>query len=185
MKPNYIGIIGGILVFASLALPWWTLSMSSSLMGFSFSVDLSVYPYQARVSAIGVSSTAEIGLWYGWVALALVVLGGLSGIVGSVRSDKAKMLVVGGVLALLSIIIFALGLQMELSKAPPAPNFPGVGLFSTGSYNFEGTSMNYSTYLSFGFWLVLVAAVVMFVASRRKPVEAVVPPPPPPPLATQ
>jgi hypothetical protein len=186
LKPNYIGIVGGILAFISLVLPWWTMTMSSSLMGVAYSIDVSMYPYQARIGGMGISLPVTMDLWFGWVALALVVLGGLLGIVGSVKSDKARMmLVVGGVLALLSIVVFALGLQIELSKAPPVSGFPAVGLFSSGSYSYEEISMNYSTYLSFGFWLALVAAVVMFVASRRKPVEAVVPPPPPPPLATQ
>ena len=186
MKPNYIGIVGGILAFISLVLPWWTMTMSSSLMGVAYSIDVSMYPYQTRVGGMGISLPVTMDLWFGWVALALVVLGGLLGIVGSVKSDKARMmLVVGGVLALLSIVVFALGLQIELSKVPPVSGFPAVGLFSSGSYSYEGTSMDYSTYLSFGFWLALVAAVVMFVASRRKPVEAVVQPPPPPPLATQ
>jgi hypothetical protein len=181
LKPNIIGIVGGILAFVSLALPWWTLSMSSTIMGMSVSVDVSVYPYQATASALGFSVPADIGIWYGWVALAFVLIGGLLGIVGSVKLDKAKLLTIGGVLALLSIIIFALGLYLELAKAPPAEGFPAVGIFASGSYNYEGTSMNYSAYLSFGFWLALVAAIVMFVASRKKPVEAVAPPPPPPP----
>lgn len=83
-----------------------------------------MYPYQARVGGMGISLPVTMDLWFGWVALALVVLGGLLGIVGSVKSDKARMmLVVGGVLALLSIVVFALGLQIELSKAPPVLRF--------------------------------------------------------------
>jgi len=185
LKPNYIGIVGGILAFISLALPWWTMAMSSSIMGVAYSIDVSVYPYQATASAMGVSVTVTMQLWFGWAALVLVVLGGLFGIVGSVISDKQKMLLVAcGVLVLLSIIIFAAGLQSELSKAPPVPGLPTVALFSSGSYSYMGVSMNYSTYLSFGFWLSLVAAIIMFVASMRKPVKAVPAPPPPPPLPT-
>jgi hypothetical protein len=181
LKLNVIGIVGGILSFVSLALPWWTMSMSSTLMGMSFSVDVSVYPYQATMSALGMSEAADMGIWYGWAALALVLIGGLIGIVASVKPDKAKLLAIGGVLSILSIIIFAAGLQLELAKAPPAENLPVVGLFGGGTYNYEGTSMNYASYLSFGFWIALVAAIVMFVASRKKPTEAAAFPPPPPP----
>lgn len=173
LKPNYIGIVGGILAFISLALPWWTLSMSTT--GVPISVDVSVYLYQ--VTTAGLTVTME--LWYAWAALAFVIIGGLLGIVGSVTALGRKLLIAGGVLALLSIIIFAAGLQNELSKIPVT----GIGLFSSGSYSYMGVSLNYSTYLSFGFWLALVAAIIMFVASRKKPAP-IVPTPPPPSVPT-
>jgi len=104
-----------------------------------------------------------------WLALVLVLFSGLLGIVGSLKLDS-KGLLGGGILALLSVIIFAVGLQIQLSTAEMT-----LGLFSSG----EG----YLTYLSFGFWIALVAAIVMFVASRKKPAEAAAFPPPPPPPA--
>ncbi|MEM2971205.1 MAG: hypothetical protein QW270_02115 [Candidatus Bathyarchaeia archaeon] len=79
---------------------------------------------------------------------------------------------------MLSIIIFAVGLQSEISKAPTIAGGPMVGLFSSGSYNFMGLSMDYSTYLSFGFWLALVAAIIMLVAPMKAPVETAPAPPP-------
>jgi hypothetical protein len=188
LKPNYIGIIGGILAFVSLALPWWTMTMSSTLMGLTYSVDVSVYPYQARASALGFSTTVAMELWFGWVALALIVLGGVLGLVGSLMLAKGKMLIaVGGILALLSVIVFAVGLQIELSKTAPLEEGPMVGLFSSGSYNLMEISMNYSTYLSFGFWIALIAAIIMLIAAKKAPIEtapAPTPPPPPPPPPT-
>lgn len=178
MKPNYIGIIGGILAFISLALPWWTVTLSSSIMELTYSADISVYLYQVTVSAMGFSMTITMDIWFGWVALALVAIGGLLGIVGSMVIDKRKMvLIIGGILVLLSLIIFAAGLQNELSKAPLTSGFPTFGLFSSGSIDFMEISMNYSSYLSFGFWLALVAAIIMFVAAMRKPEETVSQPP--------
>lgn len=180
MKLNYVGIVGGILAFVSLALPWWTMAMSGTAMGMTVSVDVSLYPHQAKASVLGISTTVPMELWFGWAALALVVLGGVIGIVGSVMAGKGKMmLIIGGILALLSITVFAAGLQSELSKAPILTGFPGVSLFSSGSYSYMGMSMNYSTYLSFGFWLALVAAIIMLVASRKMPVKAAFAPPPP------
>lgn len=156
--------------------------MSSSFLGISFAVDLSVNLYQARASALGISVAADLSLWYGWAALALIVIGGILGILDSVKFGKRKLIAIGGVLVLLSAVIFAAGLQMELSKAPPAEDFPMVNLFSSGSYDSEsaGVSMNYSSYLSFGFWLAIVAAFIMLFVSMKKPMEELAAPPPPP-----
>ncbi|MEM0007007.1 MAG: hypothetical protein QXR89_01905 [Candidatus Bathyarchaeia archaeon] len=206
MKVNYVGIIGGILAFISLALPWWTMNMSISAGGEipipgPYSVDISIYPYKGTVSAsimgIPISMDISINVWYGWAALVLVVVGGILGILGSIISGNKVMLVVGGILALLSIIIFAAGLQIELSQGMSIPpptgtgtplQLPALGLFSSGSFVLMDVPVNYSTYLSFGFWIALIAAILMFVAMRKAekvappptPVEAPAPPPPPP-----
>lgn len=180
MKINYIGIVAGIIAFISLALPWWTMTMSAEVMGMKISAGVSVYPSQATASAMGASQTVAMELWFGWAALALIIIAGVAAIVGSLIIGKnGKMiLVVAGILALLSIIIFAVGLQGELSKAAPVSGFPIVGLFSSGSWSFMGASLDYSTYLSFGFWLALVAAIIAFISSGKHPMV-----PPPAPLA--
>jgi hypothetical protein len=177
LKPNIIGIVGGILAFISLALPWWTMSVSS----FGISVGVSVYPYMAGMS--GFDMATGISLWYGWVALALIIVGGLLGIVGSVKPDKTKMLSIGGALALVSIIIFAVGLQLDFLNIPSTEGSPALALFGGGSLSVSGYDVSYFAYLSFGFWIALVAAIVMFVASRKKPTATAVSPPPPPPPA--
>jgi len=164
LKPNIIGIVGGVLAFVSLALPWWTITASA--WGMTFSADMYLYQVSDLPSSLGIP--VEPG-WFMWLALVLVLFSGLLGIVGSLKLDS-KGLLGGGILALLSVIIFAVGLQIQLSTAEMT-----LGLFSSG----EG----YLTYLSFGFWIALVAAIVMFVASRKKPAEAAAFPPPPPPPA--
>jgi hypothetical protein len=183
LKLNIIGIIGAIIAFISLALPWWTMSISSSMVGISYTGDVSIYPYEARVSAMGFSMAVDLTLWYGYVAFALVVLGGLLGIVGSVAQKGRMMLLGGGALALLSIIVFVAGLQLDLSRALMS-GWPVVGLFGSGTYSpTEGLAMNYTAYLSFGFWIALVAGIMMLVASlSKKPVQAAPPPPPQPPI---
>jgi len=183
LKPNIIGIVGGILTFVSLALPWWTMSVSSALgeLG-SITIDVSVYPFMASMG--GLDTAVGISLWYGWVALALIIIGGLLGIVGSLKPDKAKMLSYGGILALVSIIIFAVGLQVDFLSIPSTEGSPTFALFGGSTVSESGYEISYFAYLSFGFWIALVAAIVMFVASRKKPAEAVAPlPPPPPPVA--
>jgi hypothetical protein len=180
LKPNIIGIVGGILAFISLALPWWTMSVSS----FGISMDVSVYPYMAGVSGIGLTGIGGLN-WYGWLALVLVVIGGLLGLMGGVKPDKVKMLSYGGALALVSIIIFAVGLQLDFLNVPSTEGAPTLALFGGGSLSASdyGVDVSYFAYLSFGFWIALVAAIMMFVASKKKPIVAGVAPPPPPPSA--
>jgi hypothetical protein len=166
LKPNYIGIIAGILAFISIALPWWTLTISAG-GEISLSSDISVYLYQ--VTSAGLSIT--LNTWYTWAALALVIVGGILSIVGSVTAIGKKLLLGGGVLALLSIIIFAVGLQMDITSTSLGE--AGVGLFSSGSY----MGASYSSYLSYGFWIALVAAIIAFVAFAKHPTEAAAAPP--------
>ncbi|MEM2987417.1 MAG: hypothetical protein QXK26_00075 [Candidatus Bathyarchaeia archaeon] len=197
MKVNYVGVIGGILAFISLALPWWTLTFSSSVMGFTISADVSIYPYRGAISFMGFTMDIPINLWFGLASLAFIIIGGILGIVGSITQAKGKAaLIIGGFLALLSIIVFAAGLQSEFSKGTSIPSpvpgespleIPAVGLFSNGTWNLMGTSLNYTSYLSFGFWLALVAAILMLAGVKKveeaaptpAPVTLPVPPPPP------
>jgi hypothetical protein len=157
MKLNYVGIVGAIIAFISIALPWWTVSVLGATGNW--------YLYNAGDYGAG------LNLWYNWVALLLIILGGVVGLAGSTMLNGKKMLIGGGLLALLSIIIFAAGLQMDLSSHNAL-----VGIFSTGTY---------STYLSYGFWLALVAAIIMLVAMRySKPTSQTPSPQPSPPPPT-
>jgi len=152
--------------------------------GLSFGI--SVYPYMARVTGFD-NLDLGLSLWYGWVVLALIVIGGLLGIIGSAKSGNNKLLSVGGGLALFSVIIFAVGLQLDFLNLPSGLG-SGTVIYGSGSQalvlfgigSLGGGFENYFAYLSFGFWIALVAAIVMFIASRRKPVVAMAPPPLPP-----
>ena len=173
LKPNFKGIVGAIMAFISLALPWWTITIDNSPVvygGTSYSI--SIYTYQTTViTNFGLSIHLGISTWYAWVALVLIVLGGLLGIAGSLVQNARRMLAAGGLFALLSTIIFAAGLQIELSKSPVFSDISvgstRVGLFSSGIFSTGG--IHFTTYLSFGFWLALVAAVIMLATSLRKP----------------
>jgi hypothetical protein len=125
-------------------------------------------------------TAASMNLWFSWTALALVVIGGLLSLAGSVITVKRRILLaLGGTLVSLSIIVFAAGLQNQISSWSV-----GEGLFSIGSYWSPLGPSSYASYLSFGFWLALVAAIMMFAALMRKPSKAIPPPPPPPPPPT-
>lgn len=130
------------------------------------SFDVSIYLYQVSSSGITVTT---FNTWYTWAALAFVIVGGILSIVGSVVAKGKTILLIGAVLTLLSIIIFALGLQMDLSSNLGEA---GIGLFSSGSY----LGANFSSYLSFGFWIALVAAIIAFVAYTKHPAEVAAPP---------
>ena len=96
--------------------------MTAERARISMSAGVSIYPYQATASAMGASAIVTMELWFGWAALAFIVITGIAGIVGSliVGKNGKIILTVAGILALLSIIIFAIGLQNELSKGSPS-----------------------------------------------------------------
>jgi hypothetical protein len=173
LKLNLIGIVGVILAFIGLVLPWWTMTFSMTLQT-TLSYTASIYLYQTTASGIGMTITNVINLWYGWVAFTLLVLGALLGIAGSLMTRARMILILGGILALLSVIVFVAGLQNDLSSTS---GLSGIGLFSSGSYS----SFSYMTYLSYGFWIALVGAILMLIASVIKPKVAAPPTPPPSP----
>jgi hypothetical protein len=134
------------------------------------------YLYNAGTYGTGLT------LWYDWVALLLVILSGIIGFAGSIMQNLKKLLIGGGILSLLSIIIFAVGLQLDLSSHNSSELGISLNVFSSGSIS---VGFSYSTYLSFGFWLALVAAIIMLVAMRYpKPTAQAPSPPPSPPQPT-
>jgi len=166
MKLNYIGIVGAIIAFISISLPWWTYIES----GVSY--DLKLYDQ---------GSLTSLNIWYGWVALLFLIIGGLLGLAGSVMLDGKKTVMGGGILALIAIIIFPVGLQTDLMRLNVS-----FGVFFSGTIS----GVTVSTYLSYGFWLALLAAIIMLVATRYpKPTPKAPSPPPssqssPPPPTT-
>jgi len=169
---RHSGIIGAILAFISLALPWWVVNISSSEMGYPYSAVGTVYLYQYSVSIFGVGAIVSSNLplhWYATTALVFLILSGLLGLIGYfIVSGRKVALALGGILALFSIIIFSVGLQNDISNGAVS-NYPtGASLFSSGSYSLLGVSINYSAYLSFGFWLALVATIIMFAGIHQE-----------------
>lgn len=155
MKLNALGLIAAILAFITIILPWYSDSVSNySLLDF-FNI----------ASSVGFAGGTVLIL----ATLVLIVIGGLIGLVGSFIAGKTgkSLLIVGGVLVILSPIVFAVRVM-------------DVGLPLFGSYG------GASVYVSFGFFLAVVAAILIFVSLRRHPMEAEVVPlapvsPPPPP----
>jgi hypothetical protein len=114
------------------------------------------------------SQVISLNLWFCWAVLGLLALAGVLAIVGSVMMGKGnRILLVGGVIDLLSVAVFAIGLQNELSTVAS-----GLDLFKTAS----GSWGTLATYLSFGFWGALVAGVAMLVAATRGGAAVIAPP---------
>lgn len=171
-KLNNLGILGAIVAFTSLVMPWWNMTASVPIVGLgnSTAIDFPLYLYSnsTRLFTNPPSQVISLNLWFCWVTLALAALAGILAIVGSMIIGKGnRILLIGGVIGLLSIVVFAIGLYIELSTTGS-----GLDLFKTAS----GTWGTLATYLSFGFWAALVAAVTMLVAAMRSGAMATAPP---------
>jgi hypothetical protein len=138
LKLNYIGIFGGVLALISIVLPWISI--------FVFNLNLlDLVNLTALASALpGVAAVEAI--IYG--TFALLIIGGIFGLVGGcIAGGKGKSILgVGGVLTILSIIVFAAGLGSQ-----------GVPLFVILP--------------AIGFWLALIAGIIMLVAMKKHPIE--------------
>lgn len=159
MRPGLLGIVGGIIALVSIALPWWTMTQTVSPLGITMSYSTNIYPY--RVSAPLHDFDVGERLWFGWVSLALILVGGALGIVGGIK-QISSLLFAGGAFALISIGVFAVGLLLELPNMPFMVESPRA-LFYFGAYGFS--PFQFSIYLSFGFWLALVSCTLMLAAS--------------------
>ena len=170
-KLNYLGILGAIVAFASLSMPWWNLRASIPIMGLGNStvIDFPLYLFSTSASAIVNPSTqvVSLDLWFCWATLALIASAGIFAIVGSIAIGKGnRILLVGGIVGLISIIVFAIGLQTELTALGS-----GLNLFTMAS----GPWGALTAYLSYGFWGALVATVTMLVAATRGSIKRTVP----------
>jgi hypothetical protein len=161
---DQLGILGAIVAFASLTMPWWNITTIIPIMGLgnSTAIDFPLYLYSTSASIVAIPSTqiVPLDLWFCWVALPLVASAGILAIVGSIAIGRGKrILLLAGVVGLLSIVVFAIGLQSGLSDIGS-----GLDLFTMAS----GPWGMLTAYLSYGFWTTLAAAITMLVAATRE-----------------
>ena len=151
LKFDYFGVVGGIMALVSPLLPWWTMTMAIEGLPRVFSI----YTYQATYSVLGEVISVNENLWYGHAVLALVLAGGFLEIAGSLIRYR-RLIYVGMLFAVFAVSIFPVGLETN-----------GHQLFSA----IASGEMPYSSYLSFGYWLAVGAAVVpllsRFVTNRK------------------
>ena len=188
---NKIGIVGVILALIGLLLPWWEIGLSvwetTNGKTVTISASISVFLYQISSRNFNPPQTITIDVIpFILFVLPLIFISiglGLKGCLIDNEKKEKVLLISAGSLMMLSTVIFAFTLQAELLASPPAPYFffdypgreppyclvpiPKVGIFSNGTSTFEGVSMNYSSYLSIGFWFTISAAIVLLIASQR------------------
>ena len=169
-KVNYLAIVAGIIALTSLFLPWFV--MNFTLKATNTIVNFTAYLYQISGSVdVGASQTASINVWFGLTAIAFIVVAAVCAFTGSLMpGKKGKMLIyVTGILSILSIIIFALGLissdfagndgfeytltyfQNNLGLTDQQINGGRTGAFNIGM-------------IGYGIWLALVAGIIAFAA---------------------
>lgn len=135
--------------------------------------DTWIYPYSVNVGvgetySSGPVLSVSMNRWFGWAALILIVLAGALAIVGSLIVGRRGriLLVVAGILAVLSVSVFAGGMQSELSQASPNVGYP-LNTFPTVQPTLVGYSYIY--YYDYGFWIALVAGILAFVSVITHP----------------
>jgi hypothetical protein len=168
LKADFASVAGGLLAVSSLAFPWWTVSVVFRTMGIAHDPGyMSLYLYRADATATGWSRNSHLNLSFGWITLALVVSAGLLGILGGLRG-RTRMVLIGGSCAIASVTVFVASLQSELSNGPVVPwGFIVTAVFSSATINQEYlSSVSYTAYLSFGFWIALAAAVILLTSAK-------------------
>jgi len=166
-----MGMIIAILAFITIILPWYsatpTLFGETRAAAHASLLDL-VNPARAFSGLLGGQAFAQVILpWPIWVALTLIIIGGLLGLIASfiIGGKGKRLLVVAGILVLLSPIIFAIGFASQ-----GIPLFGSVEvLVFVPPITLHGTV---ALYLSFGFFFVVIVAVLMFISTKKHPMEA-------------
>jgi hypothetical protein len=143
----------------------WTSNIGKTQISGSQSID--VYPYKSGFNTGLVTLPVALNL-QGTFVILLLVMGGLLGILGSlVGRGGSVALAIGGLLSLLSAIVFGVNMIVELSRPEVlAAEVPRVALFSSGTLSGAYTR-SYYAYLSFGFWLVVAGGIILLAATRK------------------
>ncbi len=112
-KINYLAIIAGIIALISLALPWFNGGFKGDIYDMQFTASL----YQIMGTVNGVSQTTFASVWFGWAAIAFLLIGIINSLVGSITIGKKGQLLIlsAGILALMSMVVFGAGMLTATS----------------------------------------------------------------------
>lgn len=162
MRWNLLGVVSAVLAFASLALPWWVITVSSSTYTYGLGT-LKFYPW-------GVTGGWAVMGGYGlaiYSALVLMAVSGVLGLTGGLRTKNRgrTFVLAAAITAILAVVVFPVAMQSFISDTFISVN----SLFYSGMYA-EGYTA--SAYLSLGFWLALVSAIIAFLAYLGYPKTA-------------
>ena len=150
MKRHIIGIIAGAVALISLVLPWWMLKVGNE-------VYVSWYVWGPNGVVPSGNGTGILT----YIALILIVVCGILALLSSIRIDNKgkKRMLIAGISALLSIIIFAIVMISWIPSAWINVN----SIFYSGLFDPRG-GPTANAYLYFGFWIALIATILAFVA---------------------
>ena len=158
---NAIGLAAAIIALVSLALPWWTITIS--LLGTQSSLD--AYTWGVRSTGIGrYLLPSNLADWYRYTTLILIIVGAILGLKGNVTVGRKgwTILAASGILIILAAIIFVAGLATDpaLTKASPP-----ISIFESK----ESALGSISTYLNIGFFLAVTAAILASISLLKHP----------------
>ena len=164
MKVNVIGVASAIIAFASLALPWWT--MTISLLETPLSWDM--YTWGVRSPTEGDALLFDFADSYRYAALAFIVVGAILGLAGSVtvRRRGWTILATSGISIILAAIIFVAGLATDPALTGATPP---IGIFESKEISIPEFSYSISTYFNIGFFLAITAAILASISLLRQP----------------
>ena len=167
MKVNIIGVASAIIALASLALPWWT--MTISLLKTPFSWDM--YTWGVGSPTEGDALLFDFADSYGYAALAFIVVGAILRLAGSVtvRRRGWTILATSGILIILAAVIFVAGLAADPALADATPS---IGIFESKEVTILEFSYSISTYLHIGFLLAIIAAILASISLLRHPIAS-------------
>ncbi len=170
MKANFVGLVAGSTAIVALALSW--LTVSSTAVFEDITMDFTVYLYQVQGIINGTSATTFPNIWFTLGALALITLTALLCFAGSLLSNrKGKLLLLlAGISAILTVIVFGVGLLNSDYANPHLEPAAAMNLFEANAFGITADEAMQSSYdfvwwLGYGFWLALVTAVIAFVAA--------------------
>jgi uncharacterized membrane protein len=170
LKVNYIGIIAGIIAFASLFLSWFTIKLWTE--NLNSTMEFAANLFQLTGTVEGVTKTISLTVWFNVGALILMMISGLACLVGStvVERRRTMILIVSCVLPLIAMAVFGFGLaNSSLAVERINPGYT-ISQFPEGSFGLSAEqsmqrSYDYSWAIGIGFWFALIAAILALVAA--------------------
>jgi len=162
-KINYLAVIAGAVALASLFLPWFMGGFDTSDVHMEFTA----YLFQIVGVVNNVSQTTFVSVWFGWAAIALLLIGAVNSFAGSLIIGKRGQVLIlsAGIFALLSMVVFGAGLvnsdfvSSDLNPRYTISYFPNTfGLTDAQIDDWYHSSWS----INYGFWLALAAGIIAF-----------------------
>ena len=170
LKTNWVGVAAGLVAFASLFFPWFTIELWTQNLSSTMSFIASLYQLTATVE--GVTKSIFLIVWFNASAFVLMLTAGVICLLGSRSSGKKGMIlfVASIVLAAASMVIFAYGLvNSDFAVESLNPGY-AISKFPDGSFRMSAEeymqySYRYSWAIGIGFWLALLTVILALMSA--------------------